>query len=85
MSKVVTHQHIWKPAFIPGGVVTATLCGRKSAIMENACDLNVGDAVTCKFCLAILNSDRQTYNKRFVGMSCEEVEIISQSRMKAAS
>ena len=85
MAKVVTHQHIWKPAFVPGGVVTATLCGRKSVIREDALDLNVGESVTCKLCLAILNGDRQNYNKRFVGMSCEEVEIISQSRMKAAS
>jgi hypothetical protein len=81
MSKVVTHQQIWKPAFIPGGVVTATLCGRKSGIREDAADLNVGENVSCKFCLAILRSDRPTYAKRFLGMSCEEVEAISQQRL----
>jgi hypothetical protein len=85
MTKIVTHQHIWKPAFIPGGVVTTTLCGRKSVIRENHADLNVGDDVTCKFCLALLKSDRPTYAKRFLGMSCEEVEAISQARLARSS
>jgi hypothetical protein len=82
MSKLVTHQHIWKPSWIPGGVTGATLCGRKSGIRESEADLNVGENVTCKLCLAILKSDRPHYAKRFLGMSSYEVEVISQSRMR---
>ena len=83
MAKAVTHQHIWKPAFIPGGVVSSTLCGRKSGIREAAADLNVGtrQEVTCKFCLSILRGDRRAYGMRFLGMSSEDVEAISQSRL----
>lgn len=73
MAKVVTHQHIWKPAIF-GGVMTATLCGIKSTIRADAADLNVGDDVTCKVCQAILRGERTAYGKRFVGMSYEEVE-----------
>jgi hypothetical protein len=82
MSKVVTHQHVWKPAFIPGGVVSDTLCGIKSQIRADALDLNIGDDVTCKVCQSIIRGKRAAYGKRFIGMSYEEVETISTARLR---
>lgn len=81
MAKLVTHQHIWKPAM--GGVAGATLCGVQSKIAADAADLNVGENVTCKNCLAIIRGDRVAYGKQFIGMSYEAVEAISQQRKRA--
>jgi hypothetical protein len=77
--KVVTHQHIWKPGMF-GGVTTGTLCGIKSTIRANNADLNVGDNVTCKVCQKILSGERRAFGERFVGLSYEEVEAISERR-----
>lgn len=59
----VIHEGIYKPNVF-GGVTTTTLCGRVS----NACDdgMNVGDAVTCKFCLRILKTPNH-YNAKWIG------------------
>ncbi len=66
-----------------GGVAGATLCGVQSGIASDAADLNVGDNVTCKNCLAIIRGERPAFGKRFIGMSYEEVEAISQQRKRA--
>jgi hypothetical protein len=79
VAKVATHQHIWKPGMF-GGVMTATLCGIKSTIRADAADLNVGDDVTCKVCLAIIRGERASYGKQFIGMSHEEVEAMVQNK-----
>lgn len=73
MAKVVTHQGVWKPGAF-GGVTNSTLCGVASGIARDAADLNVGDDVTCKNCLAIINGERPAYAKQFLGMTYEQVE-----------
>lgn len=61
MGKVL-HQHIWSPNSF-GGVTNTTLCRR----VRNGGDYNIaenGEAVTCKFCIAMLKENSAMTQRR---------------------
>jgi len=73
---LVTHKQVWKPAMF-GGVTSATLCGTKSVIESDKANMNVGDDVTCKNCLAILSGKRRRFTSQFVDLTYEQVEQLA--------
>ena len=50
VQRAVVHGQIYRSGPF-GGTVNTTLCGRMRSLTDG---MNVGDEVTCKFCLRIL-------------------------------
>jgi hypothetical protein len=83
MTKLVTHQSVWKP--VMGGVSNDTLCGVYSKISADSADMNVGGNVTCKICLALIAGKRVSYNSKYLGKTAQQIrdEIEARAQPKA--